>query len=255
MKCLVVAFCYNERKYIEDFVHYYRHQGCDLFILDNHSTDGTYEWLVANRVATKILPTGGQFHLKKLQRGLLYNIKEINPDWVVYSGIDVFFSFDKTVRETIEEADQSGHNLIGVKYFNMYNTGEKRTGRMFDDFYYGRDLKKLYMIGKYTQPFDFEADSIQIDNKKIFQADGVVINYGNTKPAKEREDTYRRRKKAWDHGLDHNYGVHYLEGRMKHWRWDRNELVDIRTTEYGRYIKKLSNDISRNTNRSKTGSI
>lgn len=95
----------------------------------------------------------------------------------------------------------------------------------------------------------------QIDNKKIFEADGVVINYGNTKPAKEREDTYRRRKKAWDHGLDHNYGVHYLEGRMKHWRWDRSELVDIRTTDFGRYIKKLSNDISCNTNRGKAGSV
>jgi len=62
-------------------------------------------------------------------------------------------------------------------------------------------------------------------------------------------------KKAWDHGLDRNYGVHYLEGRMKHWTWDRNELIDIRKTDFGRYIKKLSNDISCNTNRGKAGSV
>jgi hypothetical protein len=95
------------------------------------------------------------------------------------------------------------------------------------------------MIAKYQEPFGFEADSIQVKDKKIFYANGVVVNYGNCKPAKERENTFKRRKKAWDNGLDRNYGVHYLEGRARNWIWKKDELIDIRTTDYYKYIQKI----------------
>lgn len=120
---------------------------------------------------------------------------------------------------------------------------------MTGTYYYGRDLKKLYMIAKYVYPFKFEADSIQVPDKKIKVFDGIVVNYGNCKPANEREVTFKRRQKAWDRGLDRNYGVHYLEGHEKHWIWKKDELIDLRTTEYGKYLEKLHDDCTNNTYR------
>ena len=95
------------------------------------------------------------------------------------------------------------------------------------------------MIAKYAEPFGFEADSIQLKNRKIYNAPGLLLNYGNCKPKNERAATYLRRKRAWDHGLDPNYGVHYLEGVNRKWIWRKDEMVDLRKTEYLKYINKL----------------
>lgn len=239
MKILAVAFAYNERKYIDQMVRYYRKQGCDLFILDNHSTDGMTEYLHDNNVRTAVMPTGGQFHLLKLQRGLVDEIRSSKPDWVIYTGIDIYYSFDRIIANTIRKADREGFNMIGVQHFNIYNTGEPR-GEDFRQIYFrARKGNILYMIAKYQEPFGFEADSIQIKNRKVWHAPGVLLNYGNTKPAEERIITFKRRKKAWDHGLDKNYGVHYLEGMERNWTWTKKEMVDLRETEFAKYIKKL----------------
>ena len=239
MKILAVAFAYNEIKYIADMIKYYRDQGCDIFILDNHSIDGTREWLIKNKVRTSICKTGGLFHLLQLQDGLIKAIREIKPDWIVYTGIDIIYSFDGTIRETIEKADKGGYNIIGVRHFNMHNTGEQFVIPNKDHFFYARKGNMLYMIAKYQEPFSFNADSIVIKGRKVLNVDGVLINYGNCKPKAEREHTFRRRSRAWDAGLDRNYGVHYLEGHEKGWIWNKNELIDIRKTEYYKYIKKV----------------
>jgi glycosyltransferase involved in cell wall biosynthesis len=239
MKILAIAFAYNEIKYIAEMVNYYRSQGCDLNIVDNCSTDGTFQWLQAHGVRTRQKDTNQTFDLKTLQRCLVNDINAVKPDWVVYTGIDIYYIFDGTIREVIEEADRKGFNMISVQYFNMYNTGEQSNGSMKDTYFFARKFKRLYMIAKYQNPFGFEADSIQIKNRKIYDAPGVFINYGNCKPFDERETTYGRRKRAWDAGLDRNYGVHYLEGRTKGWIWKRSELIDIRETEYYKYIQKI----------------
>jgi len=235
---LVVAFAFNEIKYIASMIRYYRRQGCDLFILDNYSDDGTYEWLVKNDINTRRFDTDGAFHLNNLQAELLKEIEIINPDWVVYTGIDIRYFFEKTIRKTIEKADREGYNMISVDYFNMFNTGEKRRVLLKDNYFYAAQGERLYMIAKYTDGFSFEADSIQISYPRIFNAEGMLINYGACKPKEERDITYARRKKAWDQGLYRGYGSHYEGGSNKNWIWDKSELIDIRTTEYYKYIKK-----------------
>lgn len=238
MKILAVAFAYNEINHIADMVQDYRNQGCELNIIDNYSTDGTYEWLVANRVRTRQKDTGGTFNLVKLQGSLVNDIKEIKPDWVVYTGIDVVYAFNKPIGETIRLADKYGYNMVSIQHMNMYNTGETYRLPLRENYFYGRLMNRLFMIAKYSEPFKFEADSIQIENRRVYPAEGILINYGNCKPAHEREATYIRRKRAWDAGLDRNYGVHYLEGRKRGWLWEKSELVDIRETEYYKYIQR-----------------
>jgi len=238
MKILAVAFAYNERKYLQPMIAYYRSQGCELNIIDNFSTDGTYQYLTDNGVRTRQKDTKGQFNLKKLQASLVNDIRAVKPDWVVYCGIDVLYVFAGTIREEIERADAEGYNMISVKHWNIFNTGERFQLPLRDQYFYGRKISRLEIIAKYTEPFNFEADSIQIPGKRVFASEGVLLNYGNCKPKSEREETFRRRKLAWNAGLDRNYGVHYLEGRDKNWTWNRAELTDIRTQEwYGNLLK------------------
>lgn len=239
MKILAVAFAWNEIKHIARMVKFYKDQGCDLNIVDNFSNDGTFQWMSANGVRTRQKDTNNTFDLITLQRCLVNDIKAVKPDWIVYAGIDVVYLFNKTIRQTIEKADSLGFNMISVQYMNMYNTGEGNFDDFHNHYFYGRFLSRLYMIAKYTEPFKFEADSIILEGRKTYPAEGIFINYGNCKPPAEREATYARRKKAWDNGLDRNYGVHYLEGRGKHWIWDKAGLIDIRETEYYKYLKKL----------------
>lgn len=239
MKILVVAFAWNEIKHIARMVNFYKDQGCDLNIVDNCSTDETFEYLKNNGVRTRQKDTNNSFDLITLQRCLVNDLKAVKPDWVVYTGIDVVYLFNKSIRETIERADALGFNMISIQYMNMYNTGEGDFPDLHKHYFYGRFLGRLYMIAKYSEPFGFEADSIKIEGRKTYPAEGIFINYGNCKPAAEREATFLRRSKAWNAGLDRNYGVHYIEGRDKKWIWDKNTLVDIRETEYWKYVKKL----------------
>jgi len=239
MKILVAAFAYNEIKYISEMVNYYRNQGCYLNIIDNCSTDGTFEWMRNNGVQTRKINTGGTFDLLKLQKFLLSDIRAHKPDWVVYAGIDIIYSFWRTIRKTIESADRMGYNIIGVQHYNLYNTGEEYKQPLYKNYFHGRKGNKLFMIAKYSEPFGFEADSIQLKNRKIYYANGLLLNYGNCKPASERTDTFKRREKAWNNGLDRNYGVHYLEGMQRGWIWPKEELIDMRTIEDYKYIKKI----------------
>ena len=94
------------------------------------------------------------------------------------------------------------------------------------------------MIGKYCKQFRLEGDSIQIPDPKIYESSGILVNYGNCKPKKEREESFARRKKAWEMGLYRVYGFHFEQGHARNWIWNKSELVDIRTTEYYQNMKK-----------------
>ena len=45
----MITFVYNELKYLPHVVDYYKKNGCGVYIIDNYSNDGTYEWLIENK--------------------------------------------------------------------------------------------------------------------------------------------------------------------------------------------------------------
>jgi len=67
-------------------------------------------------VRTRQKDTNNSFDLITLQRCLVNDIKAVRPDWIVYLGIDIIYSLQKTLRETIEEADGNGFNMISVQH-------------------------------------------------------------------------------------------------------------------------------------------
>jgi hypothetical protein len=233
MNILVAGFAYNERPYIADMVKYYRKQGCSLFIIDNFSTDGTYEWLKANNVPTVRVDTNDSFLLTKLNEELTKNVHAIHPDWVVYVGIDIRYFFNGTIKEEIEKAEKQKCNVIEVNHFTACNTGEELILPLHKHFFHMKEGNTLKMIAKFDPKyFEFIPDGIKIKNEKVHKSNGVLINYGNCKPKKERNETYQRRKKAWDLGEHRGHGIHYKPGSEKNWLWSKEELIDIRTTSF-----------------------
>jgi glycosyltransferase involved in cell wall biosynthesis len=232
MKVTVAAFAYNERPYIPYMVDYYRDQGCDLFIIDNYSTDGTYEWLVENNVRTIRVDTNESFHLKKLQYALGAALVNIRPDWVVYCGVDCYYHFRGTIVEEVQKAEQSGCSIIEIQHYSIYNTGERFQLPFPSTYFYGQRNRNLQMIGKYSPQFRFVADSVAVPNKKVYSSDGIFLNYGMCKPKEERERTYARRQKAWKLGEDRGHGVHYRPAQQHNWIWNKKKLIDIRTTSF-----------------------
>lgn len=242
MNILVAVFAYNEIKHIPDMVEFYRRQGCDLFILDNMSNDGTYEWLVKNNIKTSRCDTKESFHLDQLQAELKKQVDLISPDWVVYTGIDSYYCFPSTIRDEILEADKQGFNIIETDYISTFNTGEDRKMPFIDNYFYcKREHMKLRMIGKYNSAsFRFSADSVQVPDIKVYKNNGIYINYGMCKSKEEREETLTRRQKAWKMGLNRGYGTHYPSSQKVNWKWERDKLIDIRTIpEWGMIKKQL----------------
>lgn len=229
MKILAAALCYNERPYIEEMVNFYEEQGCDLFILDNMSNDGTYEWLIGNDIPTFRVDTDESFHLDLLQEELNKQLSLINPDWVVYTGVDSYYHFPSTIKETVINADSLGYNVIQTGYCSVCNTGEKRKLPLKDNYFYYSKQRNLQMIGKYQKDETvIVADFIKVGNPKVYISKGYFVNYGMCKTKEERESTYKRRVKAWDMGLRRGYGTHYRPAKLQNWTWDKKNLMDIR---------------------------
>lgn len=239
MKILVAAFAYNERPYISYMVDYYRSQGCDLVILDNYSTDGTYEWLVENGVRTGRVDTRDSFHLIKLQHALLKEFEEIKPDWIVYTGIDTYYYFSNTIREEIEKANKLGFTTIGVGHIEAYRTDEEFKMPFQNTYFYVLLAKeRLSMIAKYLKPFRFNGDNLISSSIRVYHSDGFLINYGFCKTKEERKLTYTRRKKAWELGNPRGHGSHYKVAADRNWTWAKEEFIDIRTTPYYKMMMK-----------------
>jgi len=229
MKILVAAFAFNEKPYLPAWAKYYRSQGCDLLVLDNYSTDGTYEWCQENGIHTGRVDTRDAFNLLILQKALTDEIRKIKPDWVIYVGIDLYQIFPNGIRGVIKEAEEQGCNIVEVDHYEAFNTGEENHTPLTSNYFYVRKHGRLRMMGKMTDGFRLLADDMTISNPVVFQSKGILINYGMCKPREEREVTYKRRQKAWERGMHQGWGTHYKPAQSVNWIWDKNTLRDIRT--------------------------
>lgn len=236
---LVAATAYNEIKYIKHFVDFYHKQNCEILVLDNYSTDGTYDWLKDNNIMTGLVDTGGTFHLGKLQAALINRIKKIQPDWLIYTGIDLFYYFNGTIEQEIEKAVDKGCSVIEVDHLDAYNTGEIFNVPLQNTYFYIKVCPRpLQMVSKYSSDFKFAGDRIKLNfNPKVHKSQGFLINYGMCKPKAEREETYQRRIKAWEIGELRGHGTHYKPAHDRQWIWRKEELVDIRETRYYSLMK------------------
>lgn len=236
---LVAATAYNEIKYIKHFVDFYHNQNCEILVLDNYSTDGTYEWLKDNKIHTGLVNTQETFHLIKLQTALVNHINKMKPSWIIYTGIDLFYYFSGTIKNEIKKAVLRGCDVIEVTHLDAYNTGEKFTLPFQNNYFYVKEyIRPLRMISRWYQGFRFAGDGIKLPRSPlVYRSNGFLINYGMCKSREEREETYQRRIKAWEIGELRGHGTHYKPAHDRQWIWRKEELVDIRETRYYSLMK------------------
>ena len=235
---------WNEMKWLPYKLKYIQQNKLEPYIIDNMSDDGSWEWLQENNVPSHRFDTGGSFHLRKLQEEIIKTTHKIKPDWVVYNGCDLFPVTLNPLRDEIIKIDKAGFNTIRGKVIHLRNTGEKENQESpFHTYFYYRENRIRHpnkWIHKYIPSYSYGADQIKkMPNEKLFHLDGIMIEYGNTETAEERIKTVERRKKAWREGLPKSCGNHYRRVNPENWVKNKKNCIDIRTTEYEKYIKKL----------------
>lgn len=238
-RVLAIGFVYNEMKYMPMKLEWARSEGIELYVIDNMSTDGTWEWLQANGVPSHRVDTGGSFDLRILQDSMMKTLAEIRPDWVVYQGADTFMMFQDGVRTAIREAELAGGNALHMDIVDFRNTGEDHRG--FDPYgtynYAVINEKVMVLVFEYRDGLEIAGDNIM--GMDLYDVEGAIFNYGMTKTKDERIETYERRKKAWENGMPSIMGEHYEMAQSVDWKWDRNDLVNVAGTKYWPYVMRL----------------
>ena len=119
---------YNESDIIESVVRHLISQGVDLVILDNGSTDGTYEicsrFLGHGVISIEKLITE-HFNFDLLEQQLYQQVLNRDADWALLSGADEFLESPYphvTLEKAIESDDQKGYNLIQFNNFEFWPT-------------------------------------------------------------------------------------------------------------------------------------
>ena len=183
------------------------------------------------------------FDLCKNQTELSETAKKLKADWVYFADADLFpVSQYFTIREFIEIAHSQGFNSIFTDVMHLFNTGEKRKG-LFDTYFYGEEIQQWLKIVKTENLNRLIGDGIALDKynsmQKIDDEEIFLFNFGMTKSKSEREETLKRRKKAWTNGMNEKFGAGFLDAQKKKWKWNKEDLIDVRK-EYEGYFDKLT---------------
>ena len=213
-----------------------KQNGLGVHILDNYSKDGSWEYLVKHNVSRERINTNGMFDLLTLQRATVGAINRLKPDWIVYVGLDTFILTHNSLSLEIKKCQG---NVLGGRWINIHNTGEVRGNPFKTYFYYGNIKKRIELIYKYHPKARLFGDDLQLRNKKVEPLRGIYVNFGNVKPSNQRNETYIRRKMAWQKGICKGWGTHYPVYKSQNWIWDPKKLKDIRKSEYWELYQKL----------------
>lgn len=241
MRVLMICFVYNEVKYLPHTIKYYQDNGCEVYVIDNFSTDGTWEWLQENGIPSHRVDTDESFDLRILQKEILQTLPKLKPDWVIYAGADLYYVAWAPLKDYIEKVDSMGYNQLSITCWSAFNTGEKHGTPLPSNYYYAAPWKPIVMISRYNETYDMNGDNVMIAGSKCYEAKhAIAINYGACKPAWEQEVKLQRRKKAWAAGMRPQQGVHYLKGAKVGWIRTRKELKDLRKVPEFKYIQKIT---------------
>jgi len=134
MKIVGMIAVFNEEDIIEEVIEHLLSQGLELVILDNGSTDTTYEkcekfaqrgQIKLDRFKTKTY----DHHWSSILRALYDLALTQNPDWVIRSDSDEFLESGvkgMTLKDAIIQADAEGYNLIQCNVFDFYMTDDDK---------------------------------------------------------------------------------------------------------------------------------
>ena len=110
-------------EWLPDKVSYCKDNGLDLYVIDNYSTDGTWEWLIENQVPCHRFDTNGEFHLQKLQDEMIRTCLEMDYRWIVYLDADLFIYTEKPLSQVIDDCEKDEFiNVLEFPRINFFRT-------------------------------------------------------------------------------------------------------------------------------------
>lgn len=237
MRIIIFYICYNEMKLLPYQYEYCKQNNVEMFVIDNMSTDGTREFLRSKKIPHSFIATNESFDLLALISELTTQIHEQKPDWFIYSAGDMFYETADGLRNTIEKCDAEGYNKIEMKLRQFPNIGEdNKPGNPFCNYLFTSktteyDAAELYnkrtLISKYSESVRIAPDAIIIDDPYIKGDAGIIFEMHACKTTEERMQTFQRRQKAWDNGLNPEFGWHYREGAKHNFIFDKNKCISI----------------------------
>ena len=128
----------------------------------------------------------------------------------------------------ISRIDKEGFDSVMCQYVMLCRNDDVST---LDFCHYKRGIlhsEKMMLIARHDK--QLQVDNIAGSNPKK-DMDLWWFNCGNTKSVEERKETYLRRKKAWDNGLDRGYGRHYQD--LANYNFTLPNLVTKNLNELG----------------------
>lgn len=245
MKILACGVVYNEIDILPWLLKYYESHSIDVFIFDNFSTDGTWEWLLDHKVDCERLDSHGKFSLVQFIKKMTEIWHKFKPDWCIYLDADEFpltFQFS-SLRELISDRDKTGFNVIRQTRVNFRPTGT-------EDFSLG-DPRKIYRyyfinwpdghwnvdcerIFKYSYEIDLVTGAGHVCglyNRYVsFEPlNNPIFHYTMRENAKEKILRLHARRTLDEETCALRWNTHYKKFLQKDkWVWDPNELHDIR---------------------------
>ena len=227
---------FNEMQSLPYIIENYKQEGINFFVIDNYSTDGTWEYLQDNNIPSEQINTNGTFNLSLLQRAMERNIKRINPDWAIMTGGDIFIHSEFPLIEMVKDLDYKGYTLINLNELKFCYTGEERLDKDPHDVYYYYQFNGIQPRLHSMKDFlGYNGDSIRRknNNKNSITASNICsFHYSNMKSKEQRIETLARRRLAWNSGLTRDWGTHFLKHEKQDWFWTKEEVEDIRLTPY-----------------------
>lgn len=225
---------YNEINFLPLKIQWCRSNNIQLYVCDNMSTDGSWELLQKEKIPSHQYDTEGIFSEVKMQNEIIKTLNILSPDWVLYMGCDMFFDIPK---------DYNEYDYVTFFYFCPRNTGEERT-LPFNPFYtfqYASGGGPIKFLFKWSDKVVFKADEIIIPGEG-HPTHMFALNYGDTKPKEEREETKARRQKAWNKGEPIAWGSHYIDGSRINWTWDKAILMDMKKSSHWNTIERIAKE-------------
>lgn len=149
---------FNEQDIIEECINHHLSQGIDLVVLDNGSTDSTFEICKKFSDNQKIK----LFQRKSPQWDLALNLSmtydlalKESPDWIIHIDADEFFESGQDsidLKSAIEKVDREGFNLIQFdrfKFFITENDNENSESVLKRFLYYAHEGDFFYRAWKF----------------------------------------------------------------------------------------------------------
>jgi len=170
-KVLAIIHTYNESDVIDMLLQYLLDQGLDVYVVDNWSTDGTYEKIqcysesVPKRVFLERFPEGGRteyyewYH--QLQRTEEIS-RKLSYQWYIHYDADemrVSPWINVSLRDAIYYIDSLGYNLIENTVIDFKLTDDKAENLFMKDGYYDFGHKETHFLQTKTWK---KSDSLQL---------------------------------------------------------------------------------------------